>query len=69
VPARLDHGKIPWPKRLVRNVKLNGKLTFVAPVITPKGSVSIELVLYKRHRLKVPAERGRHSSLFAIPSA
>jgi len=44
--------------RLVRNVKLNGKPTFVAPVITPKGSVSIEMVLYKGQHIKVPAEHG-----------
>ena len=33
--------------RLVRNVKLNGKPTFVAPVVTPKGVISSEMVLYK----------------------
>ncbi len=44
--------------RLVRNVKLNGKPTFVAPVITPKGSVSTEMVLYKGQRLKVPTDAG-----------
>jgi hypothetical protein len=44
--------------RLVRNVKLNGKPTFVTPVITPKGSVSNEMVLYKGQRLKVPADAG-----------
>jgi integrase/recombinase XerD len=30
----------------------------VAPVITPKGSVSTEMVLYKGQRIKVPAEQG-----------
>jgi hypothetical protein len=44
--------------RLVRNVKVNGQPTFVAPVITPKGSVSTEMVLYKGQRLKVPADAG-----------
>jgi hypothetical protein len=36
----------------------------------PFAAVSMELVLYKGQRLKVLAERGRHSSLslFAIPS-
>jgi len=34
------------------------KPTFVAPVITPKGSVSTEMVLYKGQRLKVPADAG-----------
>jgi integrase len=44
--------------RLVRNVKVNGKPTFVAPVITPKGSVSTEMVLYKGQRLTVRTDAG-----------
>ena len=44
--------------RVVRNVKLNGKPTFVAPVTTPKGAVSSEMVLYKGQRLTVRSDAG-----------
>jgi integrase len=44
--------------RLVRNVKLNGRPTFVAPDITPKGVISAEMVRYKGQRIKVPATAG-----------
>jgi integrase len=43
----------------VRSVKLRGRAIFCSPEITPKGSVSSEIVLYKGQRLKVPAAEGR----------
>ena len=45
--------------RIVRSVKINGKATFCAPDITPRGVVSSEIVRYKGQKLKFPAAEGR----------
>jgi hypothetical protein len=44
--------------RLVRNVKLDGKASFVAPVVTPAGVTSSEMVQYKGRKLRVPSTDG-----------